>query len=161
MKPVLYLDVDGVLWVVRHNVPIIAAGDPRAYAMGAPGLDDFLEFAFQNFEIRWCTTWALTGHMFMETRERLAEHTGVPASTWARVRDSNGWMTYKHENIALEEHRAGRPFVWVEDTLLEEEHQWLRGNGWSDRYFFTDVFADPSALQHTTDRLRIWLKETT
>ena len=145
-RPVLYLDIDGVLWDVDQTSPAgIGYG-----ARGARGIGIFVKFALEHFEVRWCTMWAPSGTLHMEGRETLAQHTGIPASTWARVRSSKGHVRFKHETIDHAEHLAGRPFVWVEDGLLPEEHQWLRGNGWQDRYFHTDVFADPDALVKTT-----------
>lgn len=154
MRPVLYLDVDGVLWDLPRNPGgKIHSGEPQ----GARGVEEFIDFVLEHFEVRWCTTWAMVGYMRPETLRRLADHTGVPAETWAKVQPSKGWSTAKHQNIDAEEHRTGRPFVWVEDELLPKEHQWLRGNHWHDHYFHTDVFKDPDALVKTTRRLQAWL----
>lgn len=153
-KPVMYLDVDGVLWDIH---PDAKPGDAKV-AKGANGVAEFMDFAHEHFEVRWCTTWAMSGRMHPETRDRLVEHTGVPFHIWSRVRSSLGFQREKHDNIDAEMHReTGRPFVWVEDELTEEDHQWLRGNHWADRYFLTNVFTDPDSLKKTHAKLETWL----
>lgn len=157
MKPVLYLDVDGVLWDIQQQLkddPTIVAADPTTFACAAKGLEDFLEYALERFEVRWCTTWAMSGHMKMRDKELLEAHTGIPVRTWAKVRDSLGWYNLKSENIDWEEHHEGRPFAWVEDGLLEEELQMLRANHFIDSYYYTDVFEDPDALIKTLAKLK-------
>jgi len=155
MKPVLYLDVDGVLWDLRPDASHLVSTTDNA--KGANGLREFLDLAFEHFEVRWCTCWAMSGIMRPEGRETLEKYTGISFSEWAQIRPSLGFSKFKHETIDADEHRAGRPFVWVEDGLMPQEHQWLRGNHWSDRYFHTDVFEDADALVKTTARLRDWL----
>lgn len=150
----MYLDVDGVLWDLPRNPDgVIFQGEPQ----GAQGVLEFIQFAHQHYEVRWCTTWAMSGRMHPETLDRLADHTQVPRHLWARVGASRGFRRHKHENIAEEEHLEGRPFVWVEDGLTPEEHAWLRARGWEDRYYHTDVFEDPDALLKT---LTLLLRET-
>ncbi len=158
MKPVLYLDVDGVLWDIQQRLKddpkIIVASDPTTFACAANGLEEFLEYALEKFEVRWCTTWAMRGVMHPDTMERLKEHTGVPVETWNKVHSSLGWVTFKHQNVDWNEYREGREFVWVEDELLEEELQMLRGNHALDNYYLTDVFEDADALVKTTAKLK-------
>ena len=158
MKPVLYLDVDGVLWdLPRDQQGHICSDQP----CGARGIQEFIEFVLENFEARWCTAWALRGRMYADGLERLAEYTGISSHLWAQVFPSRGWLHHKHECIDAEEHREGRLFVWVEDDLTQPEHQWLRGNDWQDRYFYTDVFEDPDALLKTLEKLKLWIQENT
>lgn len=51
-KPNLYLDVDGVLWVVK-STGVIASPYERA---AAPGLGSFLAFAFEHYNVKWLTS---------------------------------------------------------------------------------------------------------
>lgn len=152
MKPILYLDVDGVLW------DIVDPPDPTAikpyWAGPANGLEEFLEYAFRVFEVRWCTTWAMSGAMHPEPMANLYGHTKVPIETWQKVQPSKGWYDYKHENIDWDEIIAGREFAWVEDGLCTAEHETLRELGFTQSYYYTDVFDDPDALIKTTARLQ-------
>ena len=73
---------------------------------------------------------------------------------WRRVSYSKGWYDFKYENIDLEEHKNGRPFVWVEDELLPQEHEWLEKHGWTDNYFYTNIFKDSYSLVKTLEKLK-------
>lgn len=153
MKPVLYLDVDGVLWDIVEGDTDRAERTPK-WAGPAKGLDEFLEYVFETFEVRWCTTWAMSGTMSPETMENLYGHTGVPIETWAKVQPSCGWYDFKSENVDWIEHRAGREFAWVEDELCTFDHEYLRENGFQDSYYYTDVFEDADALVKTLAKLK-------
>ena len=153
MKPVLYLDVDGVLWDIVEGDADRANRIPK-WAGPARGLEEFLDYAFKTFEVRWCTTWAMGGSMHPDMMERLYGHTGVPVETWAKVQPSFGWYDLKSENVDWVEHRAGREFAWVEDALFESELQMLEDNGFHDSYYYTDVFEDSDALVKTLAKLK-------
>lgn len=158
MKPVLYLDVDGVLWDIQQRLKddptISVTSDPTTFACGANGLEEFVEYMLEKFEVRWCTTWAMHGVMRDEDLQRLEDHTGIPTDAWAQVKPSLGWVTFKHQNIDWTEFREGREFVWVEDGLLEEELQMLRVFQCLDNYYYTDVFEDADALVKTLAKLK-------
>ena len=158
MKPVMYLDVDGVLW----DVDLAVAGK-HGIAMedaykGANGLEAFITWALEHFEVRWLTAWAMGGCMDNYGWERLERYTGVPWEVWARVWPSKGWSRNKTEGIDWDEHLAGRPFVWVEDELLQGEMRFLEETGFAHRYYHTDVFDDPDALIKTHAKIRSLLE---
>lgn len=146
MKPVLYLDVDGVLWVLRPENERKNSLQPAKWSMGAPGLRRFLDWVLENMEVRWCTTWAISGTMSADQMHRLSEHTSIPVEDWAKVQPGKGWEDSKCENITWEEHLNGRPFAWVEDGLVPRELNQLNELGFLDCYIYTDVFKDPDAL---------------
>ncbi len=56
MKPVMYLDVDGVLWDIQQRLKddptIIVAQDPTTFACGARGLEDFVDYMLEKFLLR-------------------------------------------------------------------------------------------------------------
>lgn len=147
-RPVMYLDIDGVLWSVENGE------EGPAIGLGA-----FLHLALEFFEIRWCTAWATKGHLDIDQMMRLESMTGVPLEAWVEVQNSQPWRENKYEAINVAEHlnEDGRLFVWVEDDLLPAELTWLHENNWADRYFYTDVFEDRNALLLTTARLIKWL----
>ena len=158
MKPVLYLDVDGVLWDIQRRLKddpkAVVGSDPTTFACAANGLEEFLEYVLEKFEVRWCTTWAMGGSMPEHSMLLLKEHTGVSVDTWAQVQPSLGWYDYKSENINWNEYHGGREFAWIEDDLLEEEIHTLERNGCIDNYFHTDVFEDSDALIKTLAKLK-------
>lgn len=149
MKPVMYLDIDGVLWDVDlQKVPGRIAMDD-AYK-GANGVAGFMEWVLARFEVRWLTAWAMKGHLDAEDLELLARYTAVPVDVWAQVKPNLGWRQDKCQGISWGEHlQEGRPFVWIEDGLTPSETQTLQANGLLHRYYHTDVFADPNALIKT------------
>ncbi len=142
-KPVMYLDVDGVLWTV----------DGTGYH-GAIGLAEFMMFALEHYEVRWCTAWAVSGKMDLTRLAMLSEWTGVDILIWVQVESSFGWHTYKTETIDWGEVERGRRFVWIEDEILSEEYEILRQRGIEDWYIHTNVLVDSKALLKTLTKLR-------
>jgi len=136
MKPVLYLDVDGVLWDVAEDGTF----------KGSNGLESFMNFALENFEVRWLTSWALEGYIREDRLPQLENFTKLSLETWKQVCPSMKWRENKTEAIDWEEHFYGRPFVWIEDGLLDEELIFLSELNYLDCYIHTDVFEDPDAL---------------
>ena len=160
--PVIYLDVDGVLWDISEDAPLVA--DPAQSAQGVDGLREFLDWALAHCEVRWCTTWALSGSMTAEQMERLARYTDVDVSVWECIRPSHGWRDSKCEAISWDEHVQGRPFAWLEDGLTPAELHELDRRGFSDSFIHTDVFENPRALREAhAELIRRWegrLKES-
>lgn len=147
--PVLYLDIDGVLWCTDEG------------EIGpAVGLATFLYLALEFFDVRWCTAWAMTGHMSRESLERLDNMTGIPADAWALIQPSKPWRDHKFEAIDVLEHQQGRPFLWIEDELTPTELQWLDSHGWRDNYIYTDVFDNSVALLEACRKMIGWLLDT-
>lgn len=125
MKTVLYLDVDGVLW------------DFETFTLqyhAAKGLPEFLDFALTHFDVRWLTSWTLSGKMHEPGYRDLVAYTDVPIEVWKRVNDGDRWRDSKIEGIDPD-----IPFVWVEDGLIQEELRWLDDRGWLDRYYHTET----------------------
>ncbi len=139
MKPTLYLDVDGVLWV---SVRLTKYGP-------APCLAEFMDYILEHFIVRWCTTWATAGWMLPERMQELSDITGVPLRVWQRVRASKGWYEYKTETIDFT-----HPFVWVEDEILDKEKAELESCGLTDAFMLCNVFEDRMALCKTLERLK-------
>jgi len=145
MKPVLYLDIDGVLWDVTETGTF----------KGSNGLEEFMTFAFEHFEVRWLTTWGhFQGCLDEKGLETLSNFTKLPIDLWKKVKPNLGWEDLKTEGINWPEHVAGRRFVWVEDGLLPAELQILAERGFLDCYIHTDIFDDPDALIKTHEKLK-------
>lgn len=143
MKPILYLDVDGV--ILTH--------EKRTQLGPALGLKDFMHFALEHFEVRWCTSWAISGVMSPKNLEDLVNITKLPIDIWMKIKPSLPWQNYKTEAIDWDEIKQGRPFVWLEDGILPEEEEKLHNLGYFHCYYFTDVIADKNALLETWGEL--------
>ena len=150
VRPILYLDVDGVLWDFRHP----EAGSAAA----AEGIAEFMDFVLSRFEVRWLTYWAPTGSMDDAGIQRLEEHTGLSRAIWTQVRASRGFTGTKARGISWAEYRAGRPFVWVDDDVGAADLDYLRRQDCLGNLFLTDVLKDADALLKTLARLRSWIK---
>lgn len=143
MKPILYLDIDGVILTYK-----------RLTQLGpALGLKDFMRFALEHFEVRWCTSWAISGVMSPTNLDDLANLTKLPVETWMRVQPSLPWHNYKTEAIDWDEIKNGRTFVWLEDGILPEEEEKLHELGYFHCYYHTDVVEDKNALLNTWGEL--------
>ena len=150
VRPVLYLDIDGVLWDFRHP----EAGPAAA----AEGIAEFMDFVLSAFEVRWLTYWAPTGSMDDSGIQRLEEHTGLSPAIWTQVRASRGFSGTKVRGISWDEHQGGRPFVWVDDDVGAADLEYLRRRGYLDALFLTDVLVDPHALYKTLAHLKRWVE---
>lgn len=152
LKPILYLDVDGVILTYKS----LTQFGP------ALGLKDFMRFALEHFEVRWCTSWAVSGVMGPTNLEDLAHLTKLPVETWMQIKPSLPWHNYKTEAIDWNEIKEGRTFVWIEDEILPEEEEKLHELGYFHCYYYTDVIADKNALLNTWGELikveLTWLK---
>lgn len=143
MKPILYLDVDGVILTYK-----------RLTQLGpALGLKDFMSYALEHFEVRWCTSWAVSGVMSPTNLEDLAQLTKLPVEIWLQVQPSLPWKNYKTEAIDWDEIKKGRQFVWLEDGILFEEEEKLHKLGYFHCYYYTDVLEDKNALLKTWGEL--------
>jgi len=147
MKPILYLDVDGVLLTYKQLL-----GEPlKCCVGGANHLQVFMDYVLSVFEVRWCTSWAVRGAMGEENLNRLAEWTGLPRDKyWDRVVPSLPWPRNKLDAIAWDDlypmDGEPRDWAWVEDGLTPEEEEVLATEGMLQHFFYTNVFENPDAL---------------
>lgn len=114
MKPLLFLDVDGVI-NVRGDTPLSQyVGDlDGLFKIHLPyGLRERVATLVENFEIVWATTWMEKAHPFFK------DHLGLPEEPWACIEPfRNGIKLPEICNMA-----DGRTFAWVDD----EAHHQLR-----------------------------------
>lgn len=163
-RPVMYLDVDDTLLSMHESFlptePRILRSTWRYYGFAPPGVREFVEWALDHFEIRWLTWWCGSHEMAEEQLARLAGEVGVPAEALAPIRStrfaarSHNDHCLKTDGIEWDEHRAGRPFVWVEDWISDRERAVLRGNGFADCWIPCHVTEDPTALQRVHAELQ-------
>lgn len=137
-RPVLYLDLDDtmVAW---------AEGKPHP----AHGVEPFLSWAFERFEVRWLTSWAPTGCMEPRLVDDLAKLTGISGERLRSIRGLDWEGGSKVDGIAWLEHAVlGRPFLWIEDATIKDAYlELLERHGWLDRYRRCDVSREPDAVE--------------
>jgi hypothetical protein len=134
-KPVLYLDVDGVISLFGFNQPYgLASGDApfsscppgrlhsingvMHYISGACGT--YLRQLADRFELVWATGWEETANDYLPHLLELPGH--LPYLTFdGRV--AAGAAHWKIDAIAA---HAGetRPFAWIDDNVDEACHAW-------------------------------------
>jgi hypothetical protein len=155
MKPVLYLDIDDTLLMFPQQCTRAWAeqwpsGEP------APGAGAFFLWALAHFEVRWLTMWCPGGVMYPASAARLGQLLAVPAEAIAACRgidfrECDGWR--KTNGIDWVEHRAGRPWVWVEDELLPDERELLRQRGGSAHWVPCHTSKYPHRLREVWEEL--------
>ncbi len=110
-RPLLFLDVDGVLalWdpliAVEHLRPAGAAGVPVLVPVGTTGR---LQRLAARFEIVWATAWGTDAPQF------LAPRLGIGTEWPVLDFDLYKWA-------AVCDRAAGRPFAWVDDEARSDE----------------------------------------
>jgi hypothetical protein len=145
-RPILFLDVDGVL--LRRRAGNMRGRD--AYEVARHALP-FLEWALKNFHVRWLSSRCQGGnaqevcHAFryaLGARELPPDWhllDTIPAARWDRRKvDAIDFLTN---------------FFWVDDNHGEEALAILTAHGRADRAIETNVDRDPDALLRAMKRL--------
>lgn len=154
MKPILFLDIDGVLNTWTGNMDDINPDFPNALCR-VPGAREFFLWADRTFEIRWLTAW-LPGHertMPLQFLQALSWLLGVDANRLAEIR-SAPWWDEKTEGVRAVIGNSDREWVWLEDGLSQGELQWLAETGNMGRFLNVDCIEDIHALEDAHIELR-------
>lgn len=156
MKPLLFVDVDGVLnpyaanplrrpigyathrmnpldqhgatWVSQYGKPLRVWLNPShgSYLLALP------------YELVWATTWAAEANIWIAPHVGLPE---LPVVDWPEVHAVRDDGTY-FKTHDLVRYAAGRPFAWVDDEI-----------GPADREYVTRHHAGAALLHHVNPRL--------
>lgn len=123
-KPVLFLDVDGVLNVFSNDEADILkrrielSGDrwphpfhPTKYTL------PFMRWAWKNFDVLWCTCW-------MEDANVIAKWAGLPERPCVATSKMGG-SDFKLTGAKLFREKDKRPVLWIEDGLFKETDDWV------------------------------------
>lgn len=141
-RKLLFIDIDHCLVGKRHPRDI-----KTCIANGAL---EFLAVALEGFECSWLSTHSQPGelapileylsyHAANDEREQLLKLA-------SRVRPS-GYRTLKTEALHGD-------FLWLDDSPLACELEYLRERGWFDRWIQIDTFREPDALYGVVEILR-------
>jgi hypothetical protein len=131
-RPILYLDVDGVL--LRHPDRNQFANErefrdwwaknPRG---GAPlGVEGFLTWARSEFDCRWLTAWTCCGQMPDDMVCELAGYIGVNPDLLRGMDNPLPWHESKTEGIDWAAHERGVEWYWLDDDARRMERE-VRG----------------------------------
>lgn len=180
MKPILFLDVDGVLNVmikgtkrktlVEHEIGL---GHPKhLYKVILDELHGpwLRELADAGFELVWATTWE------DEANEHLLDHLGLPAlpvvpfTAEAELRlplpellpqpkFSDRHLTWCWKAPSVLRYAGERPFVWFDDDLSS-----LHDDAWAEKRdatvptYLEHIRPHKGLMRHHVDRALLWLQ---
>jgi len=155
-RPVLLLDVDGVLNVLSRNRADLKKREVRLSWRPGRFISfyptkltlPFMKMAWRLFDVRWLTAWGKGANM-------IAEWARLPAKP--AIRDS-GLPDWKATGARKALASRKGPVAWIEDGLSDEAHALVRERGWI--YFETDPFvgvtqAHMRSLEGLVERKRV------
>ncbi|MFG1941419.1 HAD domain-containing protein [Nonomuraea sp. NPDC048826] len=164
MKPLLLLDVDGVLNPTGHPTP-----DFRRYrcTIGSsvytvhlnqrhgPRL---LELALETgAELVWATTWEQHANEWIAPRIGLPSLPVIGMRPDDRIGGEHGEM-FKTRRVA--EYVGGRPFVWFDDQVYQEDENYLRARQGTGEFLLIHVPARQGLTSQHLAVAREWLTLT-
>lgn len=182
-KPVLLLDIDGVLSVNWLTYPDAERRDIMQKHMDAclqgfvPArhAPEFFAWACAHFEVRWISSYArgaeprpLDGPYLEALTDLLTEKTGDAAVDLPRLEQMRSVLaatpscSWNGPKLAALQHyrqtEGSRPFVWLEDGFDRATQEWATQNGCADSLVFCDANRDPDALQKAMQQLQARLE---
>jgi hypothetical protein len=146
MKPILLLDVDGVLNVLPRKRPVRARRIPveiRGQTFHLQFFPNkrtlrFLRMTWENFDVRWLTAWR-------DGANAIARYYGLPERRVIRDVGGESWKA-RSAASALRDWKG--PVAWIEDGVDDAAKALIVERGW--RYFHCDPFVGVTG-QHMKD----------
>lgn len=141
-KPILLLDVDGVLNVIKDDVDPIRLPVPRSiqtdciinFFGGAedepaadhevqfwpnPFCNELLAWADKNTELWWCTAW-------FGRANAIGKLAGIPVKPWISTALSEKGEDWKLTNVKDVFANDTRRIIWIEDGFANETEAWAK-----------------------------------
>jgi hypothetical protein len=143
VRPILFLDVDGVL-LRRRNGGIFDAFEL------APGCLKLLEWATGRFRCFWLTSRARLGWQDGVRRAFRGAGAVLDDPSWAVLDliEPAPWTAHKCEAI-----NPKSDFWWIDDDPTAHDRGWLRAHRCEDRLIEVRTDTHPDAL---TQLIRVW-----
>lgn len=117
-RPLLFLDVDGVLLPFGGDAPVFGEDPNPLLARLGPAHGPRL--AALACDLVWATTW------MDDANDVLAPRLGLPDLTvvrWPDESDVDGRVHWKTRPLV--DWAAGRPFAWVDDEITDADRDWV------------------------------------
>jgi hypothetical protein len=142
-RPLLYVDVDGVLnpyaakahrrpegYGTHRPMPPSWVGGTDAMGRKVKSLRVWLNPSHgpallaltDRFELWWATTWQHEANEFIGPLIGLPE---LPVVEWTGPMFGNGPDGTFWKTTQLVEHAAGRPFAWIDDDISDDDRQYV------------------------------------
>lgn len=124
VKPILFLDVDGVLNVMRPDMADLKRREVLLQAEHYPHhlyptkfTQPFMRWAWDTFDVQWCTAWRLDANL-------IAKWAGLPERPDATICRSGRLMDWKLEGVQNFLKGTTPLCVWIEDGIGPEAEAW-------------------------------------
>ena len=134
LKPILYLDIDGVLLANEDTLSL--------------GAVDFIKYAADNFEVYWLTTHCMNGDP-AHAVEYLSRGTKEDIKPWLEKFKPTAWSLKKTEAIDF-----SVPFLWYDDDCYSEEQRTLKEHGVFNSWIEVDLRKYPNQMVHELKMLK-------
>jgi hypothetical protein len=158
-RPLLYLDVDGVLNPLSPNAP---AGFVRREAEGlpvwlSPEHGAWLRELAERYQLVWATTWEHLANEHLGAFFGLPELPVVEFSAYRRRSDDPRFgilqLLESRKWAPILRHADGRPFAWVDDVIPMR----VRRQAWPHRAILLVPVTSAEGLTRAhVDRLLTW-----
>lgn len=174
VKPLLLLDVDGVLnpepgsngrrpdgyethrfnpmtsdgvtdWVTRFRKPLRVWLNPQ-HGWELIKLTEF-------YELVWCTTWEHEANEWISPHLGLPELPFIPFVSMLPPKPPAPGLHWKTSVVI--EYANGRPFVWVDDEIGQRDH-WYIGQHHPGKYSLMKIESRIGLVQENFDELKGW-----
>jgi len=143
MRPLLLLDVDGVLLVVREPID-----DESSEVEGSlpPDLREWLLALSHAFDLAWATTWHDLANRLV------AEPLGLPRLPFVEFEMDHRAPTPKLRSVIR--FVGDRPCAWIDDDLHEDADTWAAGRAIPT--LLLHVASDEGMARSHVDQLLGW-----
>jgi hypothetical protein len=136
-KPILYLDIDGVLLANELNLAL--------------GAKEFIKYAADNFEVYWLTTHCMDGDT-AHAIEYLAR-VDKEIKPWIEKFKPTTWSLKKTDAIDY-----SKPFLWFDDDCYSEEQRVLKDNDVYHSWIEVDLRKYPDQMVHEIKLLKSYIE---